>query len=69
VRSRSEADFNLGKEFSSPSSMIFWRNSSRFSWIEAMTGPIGTPRSTSTASDSCSELSSVSGTAWLAPAR
>ena len=29
--------------------MILSRNSSRFSWIEAITGPIGTPRSTSTA--------------------
>ena len=44
------------------------RNSARFSWIEAITGPIATPRSTSTASDSCREDSSVSGTASVAPA-
>ena len=54
---------------SSPSSMICWRSSARFSWIEAITGPIAMPRSTSTASDSCSEDSSVSGTASVAPAR
>ena len=35
----------------------------------AITGRIATARSTSTASDSCNEASSASGTAWLAPAR
>ncbi len=41
----------------------------RFSWIEAITGPTARPRSTSTTSESWSELSSASGTASLAPAR
>jgi hypothetical protein len=49
--------------------MISLRSSARFSWMEAITGPIAMPRSTSTASDSCSEDSSVSGTASVAPAR
>jgi hypothetical protein len=59
---------SFGLWSSSPPSRIRSRNSSRFSWIEAITGPIATPRSTSTASLSCSEASSVSGTAVLAPA-
>ena len=41
----------------------------RFSWIEAITGPIGTPTSTSTASDSWRLASIVSGTASEAPTR
>jgi len=57
-----------GSRSSAASRRMVWRSSSRFSWIEAITGPIATPRSTSTASDSCSELSSVSGTASVTPA-
>ena len=49
--------------------MMIARSWLRFSWIEAITGPIATPMSTSTASDSCSDASSVSGTASVAPAR
>jgi hypothetical protein len=44
-------------------------NSARFSWIEAITGPIGTPTSTNTASDSWRLASIVSGTASEAPMR
>ena len=49
--------------------LISARSAARFSWIEAMTGPIGTPTSTSTASESCRLASIVSGTASDAPAR
>ena len=41
----------------------------RFSWIVAITGPTGTPTSTSTASDSWRLASIVSGTASEAPTR
>lgn len=51
-RSRRLELFSRGFWSSSPSSMICARSSSRFSWMLAITGPIGTPISTSTASDS-----------------
>ena len=44
-------------------------SAARLSWIEAITGPIGTPTSTSTASDSWRLASIVSGTASEAPMR
>ena len=44
-----------------------WRISSRFSWIEAITGPAATPNPTSAASESCKLASTVSGTASVAP--
>ena len=43
------------------------RISSRFSWIEAITGPAGRPSPTSAASESCRLASMVSGTASVAP--
>ena len=43
------------------------RISSRFSWIEAMTGPVGLPKPIRAASESCRLASIVSGTASVAP--
>jgi hypothetical protein len=44
-----------------------WRNSSRFSWMEAMTSPVPSPSRISVASDSCRLASMVSGTASVTP--
>ena len=57
------------REIPGTASLMRLRSISRISWMEAMTGPIGRPISTRTASASWSELSSVSGTASVAPAR
>jgi alanyl-tRNA synthetase len=54
---------SCGVSSKSASDLICARSSSRFSWIEAMTGPIATPRSTSAASAICSDASTASGTA------
>jgi alanyl-tRNA synthetase len=48
--SRRRRRSSRGSSWSFPSSMISLRSSARFSWIEAITGPIAIPRSTSTAS-------------------
>ena len=50
-----------------PAATRIFRYSSRFSWIEAITRPIGTPMSTSVASASCRLASIVSGTASVTP--
>ena len=51
-----------------PVACCSWRrNSSRLSWIEAITGPVGMPMPTSAASESCRLASIVSGTASLTP--
>ena len=43
------------------------RNSSRFSWTEAMTRPVGNPNPINVASDNCRLASMVSGTASVTP--
>ena len=43
------------------------RNSSRISWIDAITGPVASPKLTNAASESCRLASMVSGTASVTP--
>ena len=68
-RSRSLRRPNVRTSASGAIALIVACSVARLSWIEAITGPIGTPTSTSTASESWRLASIVSGTASEAPVR